>query len=175
MILCYICSLYRGDYSQEASDERRRWAEDMTGESLATLDGWWGPNANFESKYLKGRVENAIGVARIPIGLIGPININGKYANGSFVVPAATLEGTLCASSSRGCSALNASGGVQVCAFRQRMLRSPTVACGDPDQAQKLKEWIGANFHRFHDVVLSASKRAKLKEVTSFIDGKVNL
>lgn len=39
----------------------------------------------------------------MPSRLIGPLTIKGKHANGEFVVPMATLEGTLLASYSRGC------------------------------------------------------------------------
>ena len=47
-------------------------------------------------------IENFLGVAQVPIGLAGPLLINGEHAQGDFYVPLATAEGTLVASYSRG-------------------------------------------------------------------------
>ena len=34
----------------------------------------------------RGNIENFIGVAQVPIGLAGPVKVNGEYAKGEFVV-----------------------------------------------------------------------------------------
>ena len=44
---------------------------------------------------LKGNIENFIGMAQIPVGLAGPLLVNGTHANGDFHVPLATTEGAL--------------------------------------------------------------------------------
>ena len=51
---------------------------------------------------LPGNIENFFGVAQVPIGLAGPLLVNGEHAQGEFFVPLATTEGTLVASYSRG-------------------------------------------------------------------------
>ena len=58
-----------------------------------------------------GSIENFIGVAQVPLGLAGPIRINGEFAKGDFLVPLATSEGTLVASYSRGMKAMSEAGG----------------------------------------------------------------
>ena len=40
-----------------------------------------------------GNVEHFIGVAQVPIGLAGPLLVNGEHAEGEFYVPLATAEG----------------------------------------------------------------------------------
>ena len=52
-----------------------------------------------------------MGVAQVPIGLAGPIHIRGEHADGDFLVPLATAEGTLVASYNRGMKVVNESGG----------------------------------------------------------------
>ena len=47
--------------------------------------------------------ENVIGAVQIPLGIVGPIRVNGDYAKGDFYVPLATTEGALIASVNRGC------------------------------------------------------------------------
>ncbi len=38
----------------------------------------------------QGNIENYIGLAQIPVGVVGPLRINGLHANGDFYVPFAT-------------------------------------------------------------------------------------
>jgi len=58
--------------------------------------------------------ENVVGYIPLPLGIAGPLKIDGE----SYHIPMATAEGTLVASTSRGCKALNAGGGVTtVCLF----------------------------------------------------------
>jgi hydroxymethylglutaryl-CoA reductase (NADPH) len=65
----------------------------------------------FDPSCTIGNIENFIGVAQVPLGLAGPIRINGEYAKGDFIVPLATSEGTLVASYSRGMKAISEAGG----------------------------------------------------------------
>ena len=35
-------------------------------------------------------IENMIGTVQVPMGIVGPLKINGKYANGEYYVPIVT-------------------------------------------------------------------------------------
>ncbi|XP_072025371.1 uncharacterized protein [Amphiura filiformis] len=161
---------YRGDYSQQAADARRKWVESVTKTSLSNLDGWWEPNAQFDEEHLIANIENAIGVIRIPVGVVGPIDIHGKYASGTYFVPASTLEGALLASASRGAALLNKAGGVDAHAYRQRIIRAPTFYCSSAEDAEKVGGWIQSCLPIFHEVVAGVSSRARLKSLDFFID-----
>jgi hydroxymethylglutaryl-CoA reductase (NADPH) len=65
----------------------------------------------FDPSCTNGNIENFIGVAQVPLGIAGPIRINGEFAKGDFIVPLATSEGTLVASYSRGMKAISEVGG----------------------------------------------------------------
>ena len=47
-------------------------------------------------------IENMIGTVKVPVGVIGPLRINGLHAQGDFLVPLATSEAALVASYGRG-------------------------------------------------------------------------
>ncbi|XP_072036802.1 3-hydroxy-3-methylglutaryl-coenzyme A reductase 2-like isoform X2 [Amphiura filiformis] len=167
---------YRGDYSQQAADARRQWVESVTKTSLSSLDGWWEPNDPFDEEHLIANIENSIGVIRIPVGVVGPIDIHGKYASGTFFVPASTTEGTLLASATRGAALLNKAGGVKAHAYRQRITRAPTLYCNSAEDAERVGGWIQSSLPILHEVVASVSKRAQLKSVDFFIEEeKLNL
>lgn len=60
------------------------------------------------SRVMGACCENVIGYMPLPLGVAGPLKVDGL----SYPIPMATAEGTLVASTSRGCKALNAGGGV---------------------------------------------------------------
>ena len=67
--------------------------------------------------------ENVVGYISIPFSITGPLNIDGEPTP----IPMATAEGTLVASTSRGCKALNAGGGVTTVITRDAMTRGPAI------------------------------------------------
>ncbi|NYT19968.1 MAG: 3-hydroxy-3-methylglutaryl-CoA reductase, partial [Methanosarcinales archaeon] len=73
----------------------------------------------------KRNIENMIGAIQIPLGVAGEIKVNGEYANDKFILPLATTEGALVASTNRGCSVITASGGANVRIFQDQMTRAP--------------------------------------------------
>jgi len=71
----------------------------VTENSLAKI-----PFENYNYKKVVGHnCENVIGYIPIPLGIAGPLLIDGKY----YHIPMATTEGTLVASTNRGCNALS--------------------------------------------------------------------
>src|SRR5262249_33075387 len=58
------------------------------------------------SEQMRGNVENLIGAAQVPLGVAGPLLVNGAHARGIFYVPLATTEGALVRSYERGMVAL---------------------------------------------------------------------
>ena len=84
-----------------------------------------------------GNIENFIGVAQVPLGLIGPLLVNGEHAQGEFYVPMATSEGTLIASYNRGARLLRESGGVKVTVVDDAMQRAPVFVFNDAREARE--------------------------------------
>jgi hydroxymethylglutaryl-CoA reductase (NADPH) len=93
------------DYSRDAATARRQFALERTGASLEHVSRY-----SFDPTTVAGNVEHFIGVAQVPIGLAGPLLVNGEHAQGEFYVPLATAEGTLVASYNRGMKLLYEAG-----------------------------------------------------------------
>ena len=77
----------------EIIQRRRAFVADQTGAGVEHIGHY-----SFDPETTRGNIENFIGVAQIPIGLAGPLQINGEHAQGEFFIPLATTEGTLVAS-----------------------------------------------------------------------------
>ncbi len=80
---------------------------------------------------LQGNCEHFMGVAQIPVGLAGPLHVNGEHAQGDFLIPMATTEGTLVASYNRGIQLLNLCGGVKCTVIGDAMQRAPVFVFDD--------------------------------------------
>ncbi len=74
---------------------------------LKHIDG-----CTYDTEIFKGNIENPLGVVQIPLGLIGPVLVNGKHANGSFYVPMATTEGALLLTYDLGARLAEMTGGI---------------------------------------------------------------
>ncbi|PGG98462.1 hydroxymethylglutaryl-CoA reductase (NADPH) [Blastomyces parvus] len=82
--------------------------------------------------------ENVIGYLPLPLGLAGPLTIDGQ----SYFIPMATTEGVLVASTSRGCKAINAGGGAITVITGDGMTRGPCVAFPTLARAGAAKVWL---------------------------------
>ncbi len=95
------------DYTPEAAEARRAFLREQTGVGLKHVS-----QQSFDPSVLAGNIEHFTGVAQVPIGIAGPLLVNGEHAQGEFFVPLATTEGTLVASYNRGMKTLREAGGV---------------------------------------------------------------
>jgi len=129
------------DYSDEWAANRREFIKQKTG-AVLTHTGQY----SIDPKILPGNVENFIGVLQMPVGLAGPLLINGEAAQGEFYVPLATTEGTLVASYSRGMRVINECGGVKTTVVEQFMQRAPAFIFEDARQARDFGQWVKDNF-----------------------------
>src|SRR5690348_5583781 len=78
------------DYTVDAARARQEFLREQTGVELEHLAAF-----SFDPKEVRGNIEHFTGVAQVPIGIAGPLLVNGEHAQGEFYVPLATAEGTL--------------------------------------------------------------------------------
>ena len=67
------------DYSMDIVQQRQAFIEENTPASLEHTKQF-----SFEPADMAGNIENLFGVAQVPIGLAGPLLVNGEHAQGEF-------------------------------------------------------------------------------------------
>jgi hydroxymethylglutaryl-CoA reductase (NADPH) len=100
------------------------------------------PFENYDYTLVHGACcENAIGYLPLPVGVAGPLVIDGQ----NYFIPMATTEGVLVASASRGCKAINAGGGAVTVINADGMTRGPCLAFSSLSRAAEAKQWIDSD------------------------------
>ena len=125
------------DYTPQAVKRRQEFISRFSGRELEHIT-----NYSFDPKVVRGNIENFSGVAQIPLGFAGPIVVNGEHAQGEFIIPLATTEGTLVASYNRGIKVLNLSGGVKTTIQGDDMQRAPVFVFEDARACNRFVRWI---------------------------------
>lgn len=120
---------------------------------------------------LKGNIENYIGMVQIPIGLAGPLLVNGTNALGDFYVPLATTEGALVASYNRGMKACRLSGGITSICLVEGIQRSPFFKFDNIVTVGLFIRWVHEKIDTFNEIVINTSRFAQLNEVKTNIEG----
>ncbi|AUD05435.1 hydroxymethylglutaryl-CoA reductase [Spirosoma horti] len=127
----------------------------------------------FDPALVRGNCEQFVGVAQVPIGLVGPLRINGEHAQGDFLIPLATTEGTLVASYNRGIKLLNQCGGVTCTVLDEGMQRAPVFVMHDARAARDLSRWVADHEPELRSEAESTSRFARLRYITPYQAGRM--
>jgi len=146
------------DSSREALLERRR----RLMEAGYRIEQISGKGREIEPASLAGSIEGLLGFARIPLGVAGPVRINGRAAKGDFFVPLATSEGTLVASFQHAFNAINRCGGARAICSDERVSRAPCFEFADLVQAHAFASWLPSRLSLLQDVAATTSRYCRL-------------
>jgi len=109
-----------------------------------------------------GNVENYFGTVRVPLGLVGPLCVEGTRANGFYQIPMATTEAALVASYARGCKALTAAGGCKTALVGEGSARAPWFEFRSIREAVQFVAWLPEAMSAMKQEVEAESKSGNL-------------
>ncbi|WP_193309152.1 hydroxymethylglutaryl-CoA reductase (NADPH) [Halorubrum halophilum] len=116
-------------------------------------------------------IENMIGAVQVPMGVAGPVAVNGGALSGERYLPMATTEGALVASINRGCSVVNDAGGATARVTKSGMTRAPVFRVADVAEAEALVSWVRDNEETLRDAAESTTSHGELLDVTPYVVG----
>ncbi len=156
------------DYSNEMATERRHLVKEQSGAELSHVSQY-----SMQPDVFAGNIEHFMGVAQVPIGLAGPVRVNGEYAQGDFYIPLATTEGTLVASYNRGMKLTRMAGGVTVHVIEDKMNRAPVFVFEDAGRAREFGRWIEGQFGHLKELAESTTSVGRLVSIEQFAASKI--
>src|SRR3954451_3113076 len=156
------------DYTREAAQARADFVAERTGDSLDHVTSY-----SFDPSEVGGNVEHFVGVAQVPIGLAGPLLVDGGDAQGEFYVPLATAEGTLVASYNRGMKLLHEAGGVTVTVVDDRMQRAPAFLFASAREAHAFCRWLDEHFEEIRAAAEATTRSGRLIDIERYSAGRM--
>jgi len=148
-----------------AAAARRRLVEEHSGADLSTTAEY----ALDAEQASESAIENMIGAAQIPMGVAGPVTIDGGAYDGETYLPLATTEGALLASVNRGLSVIDDSGGAAARVTKRGMTRAPVFRVSGIAESQALADWTRDNVEKLRAAAESTTSHGKLMDVTPYV------
>lgn len=149
-----------------AAAARRAFLEAQTGTELPPVDEF-----SFAPAETAGNIENLIGATQVPLGIAGPVTVNGGAASGPYFIPLATTEGALVASVNRGCSVIETAGGATARVSSNRMTRAPVFRVADVAEAEVFASWIRDHQDELAAAAEATTQHGDLVDATPYIVG----
>ncbi|MBP3139907.1 hydroxymethylglutaryl-CoA reductase [Aliivibrio fischeri] len=129
------------------------------------------PHTQNQMHVYEKNIEHFIGTVKLPVGLAGPLRVNGLFANDDYLVPLATTEAALVASYNRGAQLLTASGGASAMLLNEGVTRTPAFAFFGLAEAGQFVAWAATQYDTFKQLAESTTSHGKLSDINISIEG----
>jgi hydroxymethylglutaryl-CoA reductase (NADPH) len=154
-------------YSPDQVRDRREWLERKAGVPLPLVGACAIP-----TEQMRGNVENPVGSVQMPLGIAGPLLVNGEHAQGTFYVPLATTEGALVRSYERGMVMLTRAGGVTARLHADQNVVSPVFSFGGVAEAARFAAELPSHFDALRAEAESTTRHGRLHRVEPRASGR---
>jgi hydroxymethylglutaryl-CoA reductase (NADPH) len=116
-------------------------------------------------------VENFIGCVKLPVGLAGPLRVNGLFAQGDYYIPLATTEAALVASYNRGAQMISEVGGCTAMLINEGMSRAPGFAFATLEEAGAFVVWALSHLEDFAREAEATTRHGRLIDLRVTLEG----
>lgn len=156
-------------YSGTSADIKRRHASlGLPEEYLRRLL----PSGGFDGlEVYSNNTENLAGVVQLPLGIAGPLRVNGLHAQGDYIIPLATHEAALVASYHRGALAITQAGGCTAMLLNESVSRSPGFVFENLIETGKFLAWLLPQEAILREVAESTTRHGKLIDMSMTVEG----
>ncbi|AGN00661.1 3-hydroxy-3-methylglutaryl-CoA reductase [Salinarchaeum sp. Harcht-Bsk1] len=162
-----------------AATARRLVIEAETGADLEAVGEYAFPAGQAEPN-----IENMLGAAQVPMGVVGPLAVDGGAASAAATdavddpngppehyLPLATTEGALVASVNRGASVITESGGADARVVENGMTRAPVFRVAGIAEAEQVVEWVDEHEADLREAAESTTSHGELTAVDPYVVG----
>jgi len=119
----------------------------------------------------QSNIENFLGTVKIPVGLAGPLHINGRFAEGRYAIPLATSEAALVASYHRGAQLITEAGGCTALVLDEGVGRAPGFAFRTLAECAAFVQWVQAHLRELKREASKTTQHGQLSNIWPCIEG----
>ncbi len=116
-------------------------------------------------------IENFIGTVKLPVGIAGPLRVNGLFAQGDYYIPLATSEAALVASYNRGANLMSKVGGCTAMLLNEGVNRAPGFAFKSLIDAGVFVAWAVSQLDTFKGLAEATTRFGKLQDMRITVEG----
>ncbi|AJQ97133.1 hydroxymethylglutaryl-CoA reductase [Gynuella sunshinyii] len=147
----------------------RRWElfADQNGIREQILD----PATEATMDVYQHNIENFIGTVKLPVGVAGPLRVNGLFAQGDYYIPLATTEAALVASYNRGAQLISRAGGCTTLLLQEAVMRAPGFAFENLTQAGTFVAWAITQIEQFKIEASKTTRHGQLHDMQVTVEG----
>ncbi|MEI6862489.1 MAG: 3-hydroxy-3-methylglutaryl-CoA reductase, partial [Verrucomicrobiota bacterium] len=116
-------------------------------------------------------IENFIGTVKVPVGLVGPLRVNGLVAQGDYYLPLATTEAALVASYHRGAGVITEAGGCSVITLNEGVSRAPFFAFRTLLEAGRFVQWCLEHENEIRAAADATTRHGRLQNLRFTVEG----
>ncbi|ELY91612.1 hydroxymethylglutaryl-CoA reductase (NADPH) [Natrinema altunense] len=149
-----------------AAHARRLLIERETGTELEAIGDY-----AFPAEEADPNIENMIGAAQVPMGVVGPVPVAGGAADGEHYLPLATTEGALLASVNRGLGVIREAGGADARVTKNGMTRAPVFRVAGVAEAAETVAWVEDNLEALRAAAESTTSHGELLDIEPYVVG----
>ena len=146
---------------------RRAWLAHNTGRTFEAS-----AHMAFAADDVRTNIENLVGAVEVPLGIAGPLRVNGTHANGTFYVPFATTEGTLVSTYQYGMRAISEAGGANAYVLGDALDITPCFVLSDARDAIALADRLAAHLAELQAVAAESTAHGRLVDVHPHVFGR---
>jgi len=146
---------------------RRAWLERNAGHSFEAA-----AEAAFAPEDVRTNIENLVGAVHVPLGVAGPIRVNGEHARGSYYVPFATTEGTLVATYQAGMRAITEAGGANAYVLGDSLDITPCFVLTSAGEAIAFSQWLNDHLDELREVAAETTAHGRLAGLHAQVFGR---
>lgn len=147
----------------------RRWAR--FGQAKSPPEPLWDEATARDHARYAGNIENFVGTVKVPVGLAGPLRVNGLFAQGDYYVPLATTEAALVASYHRGALLLSEAGGCAAAVIAEGVSRAPGFEFENLVEAGRFVAWAVEQVETFRAVTRTTTRHGELTDLRVTVEG----
>src|SRR5260370_19634394 len=119
----------------------------------------------------QGNIENFIGTVKVPVGLAGPLRVNGLFAQGDYAIPLATTEAALVASYHRGAQLISEVGGCSAMLLDEAVCGAPGFAFRTLAECRMVANWVEAHGETLRQEASRTTRYGELSAIRAVIEG----
>lgn len=124
-----------------------------------------------ERELYRHNIEYFIGTVKLPVGIAGPLRVNGLHAQGDYYLPLATTEAALVASYNRGAQLISEAGGCTAILLNEGISRAPGFMFKNLIEVAEFLAWVIPQIGAFKSEVEKTTQHGKLIDMKVTVEG----